>query len=152
MPHGPDPDPLATADRLATALDAMTTELRTVTKRQAGAEQYARRNRAMIWLTAASIALDVVLTVLLVFAYGSAENAATRAAANSAAISAQHQNLLASCQSSNTSRAAQVTLWDHVLSETATNLSLKTPTGRQLLTYIRVAFKPRDCQALYRLP
>lgn len=147
-----DPDPLATADRLAGALDSMTSELRTAGARLTATEKYGRRNRYMIWLTFASIVLDVILTVLLVFGYTAAEAADARAGANAAAITAQHGSLLASCESGNVSRAVQVALWDHVLAETATNLSLKTPAGRMLLAYIRAAFKPRDCPALYRLP
>lgn len=148
----PGHDPIAAADRLAGALDGMTAELRTVTARQADAEKYGRRNRAMIWLALTSVAAVVVLTVLLVFVYGSAQNAATAANVATAKVTAQHQNLLSACQEGNASRAAQVALWDHVLGETSGNLNLKTATGRQLLAYIRVAFRARNCAVLYKLP
>jgi hypothetical protein len=152
MTHGPDPDPLATASRLTAALDAMTAELKTVNARQDVSERYGHRNRLLIWLTVTALGAVVVLTVLLVFVYGAAQDATTRADATAAKITAQHQSLLSSCQAGNTFRAEQVTLWDRVLSETDTNLSLNTATGRKLLAYIRVVFRQVDCRAVYHLP
>lgn len=150
--HDPGPDPLHAAADLTAAIDGMTAELRTVNARQAAVEAYGRRNRLLIFLTFTYIAAVAVLTVLLVLVNGAAQAAATRADTANVNVAAQHQSLLISCRNGNISRAAQVALWDHVLSQTTSNLNLNTAAGRHLFAYIQAAFRPRNCEATYRLP
>lgn len=140
------------ASALTAALTGMTGELRTVNGRQQSAERYARRNRALIWVTFGSLAAEAILAVLLVLSYGATQAAAARADAATLAVTVQHQSLLASCASGNRQRAAQVVVWERVLGATRTNLSTQTPLGRSLIAFIKGVFAPRKCAQVYKLP
>jgi DNA-binding GntR family transcriptional regulator len=140
------------ASNLTAALTGMTGELKTVNSRQRTAERYARRNRALIMSVFGSLALDVILTVLLVLSYGASQTASARADNAAAATAAQHQNLLASCASGNKQRAEQVVVWERVLGATSTSLSAETAADRHLITYIRSVFRPRICAQIYKIP
>lgn len=135
-------DPLAVARGLTGSLEKMTGELVRLNK-------YGRTNRHLILVTFASIALDVILTVLLVFVYGTAHSA-------SEVATAEHSNLIASCEAGNQTRAEQVQLWDH-LAQISTPPPRATKAQRardareiaSLLRYIRHVFQSRPCQKVY---
>jgi DNA-binding GntR family transcriptional regulator len=141
----PDREALATAKGLTEALEAMTGELSRL-------QAYGKRNRHLIWATIISIALDLALTVVLVFAYSTANSARE-------AATAQHASLLAACAAGNQSRAEQVQLWDHLgaISKPAPG-STKAQVARQkaqiaaFLAYVRHVFASRDCTKIYGKP
>jgi hypothetical protein len=103
----------------------------------------ASSNRRMIYALAASLALDVMLTVALLLVGIRATNAGNRA-------DQVHAQQIGTCQSSNDARAAQVQLWDYIL-------SLPSPRPRtneqqrqldQFRAYVNTVFAPRDCSRI----
>jgi hypothetical protein len=151
-PRGTEAKGLEAAARLTGALEGMTAELAALGRRQDALVKYGHRNRFLIWLTFASVAISVTAMVLLILVNAAAQSAASQSAANTAAISAQHQNQVTACRLANQSRAQQVTVWTRVLGLTNSNVSTRTVKGRQLLAFIREVDERRDCNSIYRLP
>jgi hypothetical protein len=148
----PDQNAISAAHNLTGALKGMQGEL-------ARLNRFGRRNRHLIWLTFASIGLDVALTILLVFAYGTARNSQVEAHAARAVAASEHQSLLYACKLGNQSRAQQVQLWDHLVGiaqapprETTAQRKARLRTIRSFLGYVRRSFAPRPCRIIYKLP
>lgn len=148
----PDQSAIDAAENLTGMLSGVRAELKRLNR-------YGIRNRRLIWLSIVSIALDLTLTILLVFAYGTARNSQVEAkdARNVAAV--QHQSLLYACKLGNQSRAQQVQLWEHLAAIskppphlTERQLAKNRRQIGQLLAYIRADFRPRPCKAIYKLP
>ena len=97
----PDREAIDAAAGLTGALESLTGELKRL-------RAYGRTNRHLIVITFVSIALDLMLTFLLVFTYGTARSAGEAAAA-------QHETLVSACQAGNQTRAEQIQLWQYVL-------------------------------------
>jgi hypothetical protein len=157
-PQG-DREAVEAAKGLTVALGVMAGELKAVNERQDVAENFGRKSRFMILATFASIALDVALTLALVFVYGSARNSAVEASAARAVSAAQHSNLIAACRLSNESRAASIQLWQHLVSvshpaphSTRTQLAARQRKLAALIIYVKHVYAPRDCISLYRIP
>jgi hypothetical protein len=97
----------------------------------------------MFLLLGAGVALNY-------FGTQSAIRHATAAAATTVAL----------CQAGNTSRAQQVTLWDHILTisansppplhETRAQHAQRLATARAFEAYVHHIFAPRDCTAITR--
>ena len=121
----------------------------------------------MRWLTPARSAVILLVLTLIVGAGNLvATNDEVRSSARATAasntrlrkvavtVSQLHAAEVSFCQDSNQSRAQQVALWQHLYS---LGVNASTPpkaraADNQLIAYIRRAFAPRDCKAVYRIP
>lgn len=101
------------------------------------------RDRKMIYTLAASLALDLLLTVAIFLVAVRADNASNRA-------DQVHAQQVATCQNSNEARRVQVQLWDYILSLPAPR-PRTDEQERQLLqfrAYVHRVFAPRDCSRI----
>jgi hypothetical protein len=141
------PDAAGTARELAGALDRMATRLgvvqQTSEERTAELRVYGRKNRRLIYLTLASLCLDIALTIVLGINVAVVHG-------NTAAIARTSASNLALCQSSNVARHQQVELWDFVLS-----IGKRPETARQKRTiaefrhHLLVIYAARNCTHLH---
>lgn len=153
-PQPSDPaDAIGTAQTLATALEGMAGQLKTVNEnseeRDAELKRYGRVNRRRIWLSYAGLAVDVVLTVVVGLFAVQAHNASTSAAETRTAS-------IAACQSTNVARAENEQLWDYVLTlfaprsgESAADRERGDQVLSALKAHVAVTFAPRNCERLY---
>ena len=133
----------------AQAARGLTESLREMTRELARLNRYGKTNRHLIWITFASIVLDLLLTFLLVFTYGTARSASEAAAA-------QHATLISACQAGNQTRAEQIQLWSHLAAvskprpgTSKQEIAKEKVQVAALLAYVRRVFAPRDCAAVY---
>lgn len=133
-------DPIAAANQLTSALDAMSGRLEAVSAAQDEQILYGRRNRHLIWGLVVSLLLDAVLTVAIVSVTVKTNEASNRATET-------HNRLVATCISSNEARRLNTQLWEYIF-------TLKPSTPRtvaqqkqivDLQDYVHRAFAPRDC-------
>lgn len=110
--------------------------------------RYGKRNRHLIRLVAASVALDILLSAGLAYAIHRADQAANTARR---AASAQ----VVTCRSSNAARTVQTDLWNFILNtfpppagETATAKTQRETSTAQFKTYVASAFAQRNCDQL----
>jgi hypothetical protein len=104
------------------------------------------KSRRNIRLIAVSVALDVALSVSLIFL-----------AVGQASVSDQiHRSQVTACGIGNGNRAAQIRLWDHVIAiskappgETAAQRTARLAKLAAFRAYVRTTFHPVDCTALY---
>jgi hypothetical protein len=144
-----------TAQALTDALNAMTGQLEAVRTgsedRDKALAASGRRTRRIIIGTAASVVLDIALTVLVTIVAVQASSASSSAA--------QTRNAsVVSCQASNVTRAQEVGLWTHLVSvseagphpgQTAAQLKRNEQALAAFLKYVGTVFAPRDCQQIY---
>jgi hypothetical protein len=138
-------DALETAKGLTGALKDMRDELARV-------NAYSRRTRHLVWITVASVVLDVALSVLVaVFAIAVHHNSVT--------LSELHSTNVSACQAGNQTRAKQDLIWHQLagLSKPApgtskAELKRQQRAVREFLGIVDKAEAPRDCAKLYRLP
>ncbi len=99
-----------------------------------------RRNLILLRILAASVALDLVLSVVV----GGLAWEAHLAAAQTTSIEARAK---AACLSGNESRAAQVQLWHYVLdlSSAGGQSPQQQEEAEQLRAYVDKTFAPRHC-------
>ena len=142
----PQNEPLNEAAQVAKGL---TESLKGMTRELARLNEYGRTNRHLILVTFVSIALDLILTFLLVFTYGTARSASEAAAA-------QHATLISACQAGNQTRAEQIQLWTHLAAvstpppnATAAQKAKDRQQIAVLLRYIHHVFAAKDCAAVY---
>jgi hypothetical protein len=101
---------------------------------------YGKRNRNYIVGLAVSLCLDLVLSIVVAFVAVSAAEANNQADQN-------RRTQIATCESSNQSRAVTVSLWNYVLDSAAKN----DPTPQKLKqisdfrAYMAQAYQQRDC-------
>lgn len=126
-------DPVATAQALTGALNELTGQL-------AATVRYGHRNRHLIVGLAVSLVVDVALTVALAVVAVQARDA-TDAAAR------VHDRQVATCESGNDARAAQIQLWNYLLS--VPPVRPLTAEQKQQITqfraYVHRVFAARDC-------
>lgn len=158
--------------RLADAVDGMSVRLDAVKqdseKRDAELTVYGRGNRHRIWLTYGLVAVDIILTVVVIIASveahnaalsaGSAHQQATAANANAAAAAAAqkalHQANVNSCETGNQYRAGTVASLDQLV----TLLEGPKPSAR--VQEVAAAYErdvaarnmPRNCAKVYAVP
>lgn len=107
------------------------------------ASTYAHRTRRLVWALAASLALDIALTVMFSVALHRVSDL-TAAAEQQAAESSDY--LIASCVMGNKSRADNRHLWAEILA-----LAAPPPTSPQARNLIKIkalvakTFADRDC-------
>lgn len=103
---------------------------------------YGQRSRRIIWGLAVSLALDVALSIVVIFVAIQAQDANTLAQAN-------RQTQIATCESGNQSRQVALNLWTYVLDAAAVAPENQTPERKKQLvdfrTYMESAYTPRDC-------
>jgi hypothetical protein len=149
MPEQTPPGPqesavvVATAKGLTEALGRMTAELRQV-------QAYGRRSRRIIVALAASLVLDIAVTITVAVFAGQVSRATDQA---SATLTELHKTQISACRLGNQSREQQIALWQHIATVGTTS---KTPAKARhrdaaLLAYIRRIFGARNCPAIYRL-
>jgi hypothetical protein len=126
-------------------------DLKDATSRLSTAEQREQRRWRVVIGLAVSFAFDIILTVVVTIATVQAHTASERA---NATVAELRSTQLASCRSSNQTRAEQVTLWDHIghLSIRANTPPKQRKADEALLAYIRHVFAKVNCAARYRLP
>jgi hypothetical protein len=103
----------------------------------------ASSNRRMIYTLAASLALDLLLTVALLLVGIRANNAGERA-------DQVHAQQVATCQTSNEARRAQTQLWDYLLALPAPRPRTAAETKQldQFRAYVHRVFAARDCSRI----
>jgi hypothetical protein len=129
----PDSGAVGTAKALTSALDGLRVQL-------AQATRYGHRNRRMIWWLVVSLVLDVALTIAIAVLAVETRSANDKAAQ-------VHTQQVATCLAGNQSRAAQIQLWDYILSLTPST-PLTQEQKRQLADlrgYVHKVFAARDC-------
>ena len=123
-----DSEALAVARALTESLNGMQRELKAV-------RQHSRRTRLLVIVAIISTAFDIAATTIGLVAL----TLALHASASNAAL----------CQASNTSRAQQLQLWDHLF---AIASPPATPAAREQVAefraYLDRDFAPRDCAHL----
>jgi len=107
--------------------------------RDAQLSRYGKKNRHLIWVTIASLVLDLLLTAALTVVAVQAN----RASGAASAVAQSDRNL---CLSGNVSRAQQVSLWNYVLTipqQPAT--SAERTRIAEFKAHLHKLFAPRDC-------
>lgn len=162
-PPQPDRDnAVDTALALADALNGLSGRLDKVQaaseERDEALEKRARQNRHRIWLSYVLIAVDVLLTVLLVRnnlvagnAQSSADAANARAAAATAATAAEHDALISSCDASNQDRAQELGIWQFLFNATKPTSAQQAAQIDRFIKLVDQAYAPKDCAAIYSL-
>ena len=138
------PDPVKTAVSLTDALSAMTAQLAQV-------KATVRRGKHIAIALAIALIFDVALTVVVSITAVQAHDTSARA---NATVAQLHAIQLASCKASNQIRGAEVGLWEKLarLSTTARTTRAQRKTDQELIAYIKMVFRAKDCRAIYRLP
>jgi hypothetical protein len=121
--------------------------IKAILEKLTDAVKYGRRTRLMSWLLAASVVLDVGLSVLTVHLY-----------IGQAQVSRDiHRSQVRACAIGNDFRTRQRQLWDHVIAvsvpppgETAAQRHVRLARLAAFRVYIGRQFHPVDCAALYR--
>lgn len=144
----PSQNPLQAALAAVTDLASRVT---TLTAEVVRLRTYGRHNR---WF----IAIDIILTIGFAFATYVAVDASSAADRNGVTISQLHQAQVASCRGGNQTRSQEIQLWAHLAAvskpapgSTPKEVAASKREVAQLLAYIRMTFRPRDCAALYRI-
>lgn len=139
-------------DRLTASLAGMAGQLKATASRLDVAERAALRSRRVMAALALSLALDVTLTVVVTVFALQAHGASDRAAATAAQV---HAAQVATCLSSNQTRAQEIQLWNHLAQVSAASpaphltprqLAQNKTEVAALLAYIRKTFAPRKCR------
>lgn len=112
---------------------------------------YGRHTRALIWALAASLFVDVCLTIGLGVAWARLDQ--TSAATASLAITtsslavANQAALVASCTNGNSVRLNDIVLWTHVLNivAPADRTAAQAKSTADLLNFVDETFAPRKC-------
>jgi hypothetical protein len=137
-PHYNPADVIAAADRLDVSMSELKDEIR---------EQhvYGRRNRHLIWGLAASICLDLALSICLLLVFLRVDTTADLAAQN-------QQTQRTTCESGNQTRAASRDLWNYILDGVQREPKNQTPEIHskivEIRTYMQHAYADRDCSAI----
>lgn len=111
---------------------------------------YGVHNRRLIWTLAASLALDVILTIAVSLLAFQAVSTSDKASSASSLASRNAEAQAITCRAGNEAREAQVRLWNYVLDLSTQN---NNPTPRQIeqmkqfRQYITGVFAPRDCNS-----
>lgn len=110
-----------------------------------GLRSYGRRNRHLIIGLAISLALDVFLTIGVIIAAVTANNAGALADAN-------RQNQIETCNASNQTRQASRNLWNYLLDTVEKSPQNQTPQRQQQIAefraYMQNAYVDRDCSRI----
>jgi hypothetical protein len=131
---------ITAAEDLTAAMDRLGIDIH-------GLDRAGKRNRRLIFAVAASVVLDVALTVVLGFTAIKANDAAVSAASATASNVVNEQATRIACVATNEARAASVQLWKAVVDAMA---KADPSPGNdkviaELRAYITVGFAPRDC-------
>jgi hypothetical protein len=153
-PEPPAPlSALETAQALQRAIEAMRKDLKAATERLSTAEQREQRRWRVTVGLIVSFAFDIILTVVVTIATVQAHTASERASATVAELRATQ---LASCRSSNQTRAEQDTIWHELagLSKPAPGTSTEEIAKQKkavkgFLALVDKAEAPRNCGKLY---
>lgn len=153
MTSPPPPDAVVTAQALTGALNGLTDRLDAVRQgseeRDKALARTVRRNRRMITVTAASVLLDIALTVVVSIVAVQAHSASSSAAQTKNAS-------VVACQESNVTRAQETGLWTHLVQvseagphpgQTPAQLRKNAQQASAFLAYVGQVFKARDCGA-----
>jgi hypothetical protein len=136
-------DPIETAQKLTSSLDALSERLQEVSARQDEQIQYGRRNRHLIWGLVVSLVLGLALTIAVVGVGIKANQANTKA-------NETHSQQIATCRSGNEARAVNVQLWDYIFS--VKPVTPRTTAQEEQIVefkmYVHRAFAPRDCSKI----
>lgn len=136
------PDPLRTARELQQALEGMTKQL-------AAVKATVRRSRRVIVALCVSLALDVCLTIGVAVATIQSSDASSRA---SSTVTQLHSSNISACRQANVSRGEDIAIWDRLLKVPAGVPAAARAEVADLERLVGVKDKPRDCNALYRIP
>ena len=162
-PQQPDREAaVGTASALTEALTGLSRRLDAVKEdseaRDSALEKRARQNRHRIWLSYVLIAIDVILTVLLVVigigaadASSSAGTANDRAAAAAAATGAEHDALISSCDESNQERAQELAIWEYLFRASKPTSAQQAAQIASFMKIVDAAFAPKNCAQVYSL-
>lgn len=142
LPGAPPPvDPWQRMTELGDLLDTVSKRLKTVADAQARDRESAHRTRQMAIGLAVSIILDVVLTVVVALLSVSALN-------QNATL---HASQLASCATSNETRAEQRQLWQYIFQISGTpKTTAEKAREQQFLAFVNTTFAPVNCAAVYK--
>lgn len=125
------------AERLAGAIEKLNADLADAV---VALGKIVQRDRRRVRILAASVILDIVLSIAVGFFAVTAVSAKDQAEQN-------RTNSRIACLAGNDARAGQIQLWDYVLSVSAS----KSPTPEEkartetFRVYVKNLFKPRDC-------
>lgn len=113
----------------------------------AGLRAYGERNRHLIWALAASLVLDLVLSVAVGFLAVQATNTSKRADEATSAAARNLQTQIATCRAGNEARAANRTLWEYLISVALAGpqQAAQAQFIEQFRTYIGGVFAARNC-------
>jgi hypothetical protein len=143
-------NPMRTAAELTAALAAMTAQLSETTAQLAEVKKTVRRSRTAIITIAASLILDLALTIVISVTAVAAHDASAQA---SATVGALHATQVSTCESGNQTRTQEVALWLHIyaLSDVKHAPASVRKADDNLIAYIRGVFRPRNCKSVYHL-
>lgn len=148
----PGPDPVATAQGLTEALSSMAARLEAV-------KDYGRRSRRLVVFDIGLTVVVAAATWLAASASSHASSAGASAAQARAEVSQQRANNISACQQTNTARAENAALWNHLIAlslasprrpgETAAQAAAAKKELEGLKAYVRHTFASRDCESAY---
>lgn len=128
------------AASLERSMDSLGNQIHALTK-------YGRQSRRLIWSLAASLLLDLVLSVIVWVVAVQANHASDLAAEATSVANQNHQAQVTTCVASNEARAATVQLWNYVL-DLSTKNELGADKHKQIddfRVYVNTTFAQRDC-------
>ena len=130
---------------LITALKEMSTEAKTLRTEVREVKQAGQRNRLMIWLTIASVILDVLLSVALGWNIHQTNETANKT--DAVAVAAKSEV----CTAFNERNGVQLELWRAVFEaplfgETPAQATLRETRGKELQPALEKAFALHDCR------
>lgn len=133
---------LRQAQAMTDAMGELTGEIRQLTR-------YGQRTRRMTWGLAASLLLDVVLTVWIGVVTVQSNETAERAEAASSLAEQNKRSALLSCVSANESRKVNRELWTYVLTLAEETRPERSPKQQRRLkefrAYVANTFADRAC-------
>lgn len=139
QPKPSDGEARPPAEAIATA-QQLTTAVRELAERADALQGYGRRTRLATWGLGVSVAIDVIFSVVALWAIGQAQSA-------SDAAEQTRQTQIQTCLATNTARAQNKQLWVYVLSVPPSRPLTGEERKRRadFRAYLDKVFVPRDC-------
>lgn len=150
MPDEPYTGPERRSQPLADVADELNTSVVKLRDSVRDLTHYGRRNRQLIYITAVSIVLVVLLGVALAFVAVDARQASQRAEDASSLARRNTENARLTCEAGNEARRLQIQLWTYVLDLSSSRPNLTVGQRQQIAQfrrYLATTYAPRDCDA-----